>query len=357
MSHFSVLVIGDDVEAQLQPFHEFECTGTEDQYVKDIDVTEKYRASFDKDTTECLRDPDGNLHRFFDDSGEWRDEFSMPDPKAPPYDKKRRIKYAPPGYEQITVPTSSVESFATWVEGYGGQRPIPFGDKPDLTETHKYGYALLDEAGQVIQVIDRTNPNKKWDCYQIGGRWSGFFKLKSGATGVRGKAGVMGASLSDEPDRADVLTKGDIDFAAMRNHAGKEAETAWDWAATLHKGERWQPWSVVRDRCANIEQARTEYHAQPALAAMKADPKFSNRFWDGLDDFLAPREQFVSDARATSCCTYALLYKGEWSARGEMGWFGCSNDKIDDADWRRLFNELLDGLPADTKLTVVDCHI
>lgn len=33
MSHFTVLVIGQNVEEQLQPYHEYECTGIEDEYV------------------------------------------------------------------------------------------------------------------------------------------------------------------------------------------------------------------------------------------------------------------------------------------------------------------------------------
>lgn len=43
MSHFTVLVCGSDVDALLQPFHQFECTGTDDQYVQDIDVTDECR--------------------------------------------------------------------------------------------------------------------------------------------------------------------------------------------------------------------------------------------------------------------------------------------------------------------------
>jgi hypothetical protein len=48
MSHFSVLVIGGNVEEQLQPFHEFECTGTDDQYVQEIDQTEEARKNFEE---------------------------------------------------------------------------------------------------------------------------------------------------------------------------------------------------------------------------------------------------------------------------------------------------------------------
>src|SRR3546814_8966760 len=44
MSHFGVLVIGGNVEQQLAPYHEFECTGLNDQFVQDIDVTEELAA-------------------------------------------------------------------------------------------------------------------------------------------------------------------------------------------------------------------------------------------------------------------------------------------------------------------------
>lgn len=49
MSHFSVLVVGDNVEVQLAPYHEFECTGRDDQYVQEIDETEEARAEYATD--------------------------------------------------------------------------------------------------------------------------------------------------------------------------------------------------------------------------------------------------------------------------------------------------------------------
>src|SRR5687768_5462716 len=30
------------------------------------------------------------------------------------------------------------------------------------------------------------NPNKKWDWYDLGGRWAGYFKLKPGRKGIEG---------------------------------------------------------------------------------------------------------------------------------------------------------------------------
>lgn len=43
MSHFAVLVVGE-VEHNLAPFHEFECTGTDNEFVQDVDQTEEARA-------------------------------------------------------------------------------------------------------------------------------------------------------------------------------------------------------------------------------------------------------------------------------------------------------------------------
>ena len=39
--------------------------------------------------------------------------------------------------------------------------------------------------------FSRYNPDSKWDWYLLGGRWSGMLKLKKGAKGVTGKAGVF----------------------------------------------------------------------------------------------------------------------------------------------------------------------
>lgn len=48
---------------------------------------------------------------------------------------------------------------------------------------------------------------------------------------------------------------------------------------------------------------------------------------------------------------------GVWCAKGEMGWFGMSDDELSQDDWNRKVNELIDGLPDDTLMTIVDCHI
>ena len=53
MSHFTVLVVTDrpeQLEPALQPFHEYECTGIEDQYVEFIDESEEIEQDWEKMT-------------------------------------------------------------------------------------------------------------------------------------------------------------------------------------------------------------------------------------------------------------------------------------------------------------------
>ena len=118
MSHFSVLVIGDDVEAILQPYHEFECTGINDQYVQDVDVTEECKEEgFDYHDYHCFQD---------------------------------------------LVVSSEDE-----VEKVGDDAP------------HMYGYVVVKD-GELIKAVKRTNPNLKWDSWCIGGRYQGRLTNKAG---------------------------------------------------------------------------------------------------------------------------------------------------------------------------------
>jgi hypothetical protein len=355
MSHFVVLVIGPDVEKQLQPYHEFECTGTDDEFVRDVDRTEEARLDFAAATETRLKAPDGSLHSFFDDKGAWRPEFSQVDPEAPPFDKERRTHFVPPGYERLEVPSAQVLSFAQFIAGNFGWPVVPFGQQPDKEGEHKYGFVCVDEAGEVVQCIDRTNPNKRWDWWVVGGRWSGFLKLKAGASGVRGKPGVMGSTFSNDADRCDVAAKGVVDFAGMRDKDGEAAGSRWDKAFEAWRGQAWATWEQVREQHAgNILLARQVYHSQPSLKAATAA---LDNPWGVIDEYLAPRDEFVQAARDGACVPYAVVMNGEWIAKGEMGWFGCSADSVAQEDWNRKVNELLDGLPDDTMLTVVDCHI
>ena len=100
MSHFTVLVVGDNQDEQLAPF----CEQTDNpEYLEFNDETEEAEEKYETE----------------------KDKYSTFEEFVSEY-------Y---GYE--------------WNETEGG-----------------YGYY--------------TNPRAKWDWYQLGGRWTGFFKMKQG---------------------------------------------------------------------------------------------------------------------------------------------------------------------------------
>lgn len=269
MSHFLVLVIGDNVEAQLAPYHEFECSGIIDQYVQDVDVTDK-----------C---------------------------------KEYGLRYY--GLENKTVTDES---------------------QVDREGEHIWGFAVVDADGNIIKAVNRTNPNKKWDWWVIGGRWCGFLKFKEGG-------------------RTNMGIKDVIDFEGMRNEAGQKAAERWDKAAAAHGGTPWKTWVYIRDvECkGNIDDARAAYYSQPQVKAIK---DALNAFLD-VDQFLASRDEYIQSARDSATAPYAIVKDCQWIAKGEMGWFGMSDDKMVQDDWNKEVNKLIDSLPGDTIITCVDCHI
>lgn len=295
MSHFTVIVIGNDPAKQLAPYHEFECTGLDDEYVKDIDVTESVRAEF--------------------------------------------AKYADKG-----------ETFAQYVEG-DGKSIVPFGQTPDLGGEHKYGYSLVDAAGEVVKVIDRTNPSKKWDWWVVGGRWSGFFPLKEGAQGTVGRPGVF--DNKPAPRTADACRWGDVDIVRARREASDEARTNFaKWRAAFEACGRPLSWVEVRDaNKGNGDKAREVYNAQPAIAMMRGA-------WDcpvatyGFDE-----EAYVAKQVARVLVPFAVVKDGVWYEKGKMGWWACVSDEKDQGDWNAQVSALFDGLDPDTLVTLVDCHI
>src|SRR5205823_12951863 len=80
MSHFAVLVISEQkldeytLRHILQPWNEYECTGTEDQYVVDVDITDEVKEQFDE-TQKVVLLPDGKVY------SRWDQRFYTKEPK------------------------------------------------------------------------------------------------------------------------------------------------------------------------------------------------------------------------------------------------------------------------------------
>lgn len=370
MSHFTVLVIGQDPEKQLAPYHEFECTGTDDQYVQDIDETDEAREAYNKHTATMVKVPAGTVlpegtqglithptHGTL--VSKYASIFQVPNPER----GNSTIFQLPEGYEEIEVPKRELETFAEFVNGWYGREVVPFGEQPDLEDEHKYGYALVNESGEVVKVIRRTNPNKKWDWYQLGGRWSGFFEMKPGVSGVKGERSLLAGGGEAEGRVADQAFKRDIDFESMRAKAEADAAVKYDAVrAIIEPHLPVTPWPELRDKYlgdapaleGGIEAAREAYHQQPAIKALRESEEYR---WEDATDFLIDRDTYIRHAGIQSSMTFAVLKDGQWYERGSMGWWGMVSDEKDRDAWTEEFGKLVDGLSDDTLLSVYDCHI
>jgi hypothetical protein len=414
MSHFTVLVIGPNPEDQLAPFHEFECTGHDDQYVEDVDQTEEARDGYKGNMeTMLVRTSDGERFKLYAEqfhrepteeelecgghgsgkligtgSSRRKDgsHFSFQsqdwgDGKG----HRGKVHYIPEGYEKQEVPIEEIQSEAEWIIGYHGGAILKPGE--EKTEEHKYGFTEVDEDGNVVRVIRRTNPNKRWDWYVIGGRWCGFFPLKEGAEGVAGKGAGAAHGLQPEPETADQLRKGDVDFEKARDEAEKKGREHFaKWRALFEKhGKPELSWVDTRkrieDEIAELKEKgirdemvpnpdpnenhelnregrarttwRARYNEQPAIAAYReVDPWTSP-----VEDFGFDEETYAQKCRNGALTPYAIVKDGKWYGKGEMGWWGISHDDKSDEKWNEEMARLYDDLSPDTLLTLFDCHI
>lgn len=385
MSHFAVLVVTDERPTEevlrpiLQPWHEFECTGTDDEYVRDVDVTEEARKEYAASTRLRFRDPKGKLH------DPWKDRFYR-DPTAEETKQigvlagtgggnglswtsrdwgdgkgyRTKIHECPSGWQEVRIPASEAETFLAFVKGYYGTEALGQDAPPSLAKKHKYGYVRVNGEGEVVAVIDRTNPHKKWDWWTVGGRYSG--KLR--AIGVA------------EP--CDTCRVGDLDLDAMRGAVRVRHGEAWrqalarlakrgigeararaEWAACARAiVETRAAWEARKDGSRFFDWIKTLAADHPVrVAADSGVYDAVGGYWDGIgiEEHDPDIDAWIREVPVLT--TYALVRDGKWYASGDMGWWGMDTKHCSAEEWQRQVDRLLVELPADKYLAVVDCHI
>lgn len=356
MSHFAVLVIGDNPEAQLAPYHEFECTGKNDQYVQELDTTEEFKSEYATAECSAIKRADGAIVSFFDDEGQYKPEY---------YDAEARKTKVPAGCEEVEVLCSSIMTEPQFYDYYHGKtEPLAEGETPDTDGKHKFGYCVVSAEGKVVKVIRRTNPCAKWDWYVTGGRYSGYFALKQGAEGEVGIPGVF--NNEPEPETADIIRKQDVDIERMRNEAQATAEASYDLIRGIVPDMTgFKPWSEFVDEHekndpeGDFDAVRKAYHDQPqvlALTEARKTNKDIHPFLD-LEDYNCTRDEYIRAARNNALAPFAFVRDGKWTGRGDMGWWAIVSNGKDRDEWATEFNKMFDELPGDTLLTLVDCHI
>lgn len=397
MSHFTVLVIGDNPEDQLAPYQENNMDDCPKEYLEFEDIEEQYREEFETElahefycASSCswgqkLSDEsydviaklpvggcdniyvDTKLHYFkmgrkyqcypkSKDSSYpkeyhiWIEVIKVPQhpdkdvcfngviqvkriepPKKLPLKKIYTVKYMEAHKDKLIGGIDEELIFEYFMDNWAGIKKDP--------NIGKYGYW--------------ENPNAKWDWYKLGGRWTGFFKLKSGKEGSIGSPGLM--TVPANPGYADQCKKSDIDIEEMRFSEANRAAERYDKVHKIIGLESLKyKWSDLLEKVEaneiSIGEARALYNSQKFIKKFREEIGF-----DDAESFLIDRDDYIKNHVNSTLSTFAVLKDGKWYERGKMGWWGIVMDEKN--DWDAEFHKLFDSLPDDTMLSVYDCHI
>lgn len=326
MSHFTVLVIGDNVDEQLAPYQENNMGDCPREYMAFTDTEDEMLEEYNTGTQTRVVMEDGSYLSPYDEAfrkaGESR--FGSNTHEVPAHLEQREVPF-----KELYA---TFEEFAEDYHGCGERDP----------ETNRYGYW--------------ENPNRKWDWYQVGGRWTGYFKLKPGAIGETGSPGLLTGRA--EPGYVDSCRLGDIDFETQRATARAEAAAAYDkyLAVTAEHGVP-QDFSFYREKHGeDLDVARKEYWSQASMQALREADLVP---WSATvsETYGCGREAYIERDVASVGVTFAVVKDGVWYEKGSMGWWGMVADEKDQNIWNEQFQKLLADLPPETLVTVVDCHI
>ncbi len=398
MSHFALLVVTntnseDELNAALAPFHEFECTGLDDQYVVDVDITDEYLKMFNEETKPFYVSPTGERYPVFDNrffreltpeetaslgsdifarieglfvhSADWGDGKG--------YRRKAHMKIAElPGWTEVTVNTNTVTTFVEWVKDYAGYDIVTSIEDAKNDSEYQYGYVLVTN-GTDVRVIKRTNPNSQWDWWVVGGRYSDRLVLKNGL-------------------RVNQSKKSDIDFEGMRQKncgerlAGvaktyddirkKSIEVILGFGntdnITLTNAQITAKWNEFRELYVPLKaewQALGD-EAQPRHFwdwAKEKSPEFEILNKIGISEIgfgfgwtvpISEPDPIAWAGKAPPMTAYAFLAPdGQWVESGKMGWWGITTDKMDENLWETMLAEKVSQISDGQYITYVDCHI
>lgn len=320
MSHFSVLVIGNDVEEQLAPYEE----STENpEYTEFKDITEESLNDYETKSTEKVHMPDGRL------LNKWDNEFRV---SGKPGETNRKV----PDYLPIVeIPFKVLYlTFDEYMRDWCDEERNLDG---------KYGYY--------------HNPNAKWDWWEEGGRWDGHLITTKGI-------------------KTNKALKKDISFMRMRSEHEKLAQERYKLIQNyfkicgyenIPKITMWEELlKNLDEHKKNINELRNQYHSQEPVkllhqVANKANhltkEEINRIIFSDLDDYQCSMEEYVNKQGKCGISTFAVLIDGEWHEKGDMGWFGMVANEKDEDNWLDEWFELVTTTNDNQLFTIVDCHI
>lgn len=341
MSHFVVVVVGEEIEEQLENFNEN----------REID---KYVVSDDQE--QILKEVE-EAFEYYKDEKDSIDRRKVMD-----------LYLSKNSYDPLLAKRYILNEY----QGYDT-------------------YEIQD--GKLIE-MSTSNPEGHWDWWAIGGRWSGYFDVKTGSEAglphphydaiaeeddmgysfyVSGSKDLGEKTLSFQEwaaqstrhkyhttadfeaanvGKSDTPLVKDIDFEWGKKRVTVKANELFDKYEKLTEGLTPKSWKETCERWGpkNLNDARNEYHDNAWVKAIRP------LTWNP-EIFLVGREAYIEEEVRDLYVPYAIVHEGEWIAKGQMGWFGMSSDVESDDDWAEYVQKFYASLPSDTRLTATDCHV
>lgn len=301
MSHFTVIVTGDNVEDALEPFDEnLEVEPYESTW--DTDATASFLNYYNLSITGLKRDPELLREKVVDWLG------YHPNDHNPYIDDQGSI---------VVWSTYNPDSKWDWYAVGGRWR----------------GFFLVKEGA-------------KGESGELG--LSEMLRMKNGE------------DVSLPKNRVDSCRVGDVDFEAMRAEALAEVEEYWNHLEAAMSSAT--PEDVENYRSFEELQDKDKFWAQPLVTHFLEYERERGQLGGffgphPIDIYLAGKDKYVEEVLDSVAVPYAILHDGEWMARGQMGWFGVSINEEKPVTWKKKVREFYENLDPDTVVTLVDCHI
>lgn len=310
MSHYCMLVVGDNVDAQLAPYQENNMGDCPREYLVFEDKEETTREEYNTTKAAAVKMPDGTYKSQYDYCFKKDSNFKT---------------IYPEGSELVDI---EVNILYPTFENYAEHHHEFTKDE----EMGKYGYW--------------HNPNSKWDYYVIGGRWNGLFISK-----------LDGNSYSS-------MRKGDIDWEAMKAAKKKGYEQTYDeWVNYNYNSpedrQRYAGiYGILNEKSLLLEKWKTIKND----SSLSIDQKC--KVLRAIKDYAESESEFVPETKeeyaerlSSEFNTFGYLVNGNWFEKGKMGWWGMVRNEIGVDEWALKFKEFLDSINDNERLTIVDCHI
>ena len=296
MSHFAIIVIGNDLEGQLAKFDE---SIEMPEYVK---LTKEGLIAKQKKEIEEYKN--GTYAEYLADPIKYAEEC---------INNENHLKYVS-------------ESFPK---------------KLTMTDEELYQEAIKhcepEELGPNGELLSTYNPDSKWDWYQVGGRYAGRIVVKDGieidepSFSWGWDADSINKVIS-EGNKTDSAYKKDIDFSKM--HRTEE---------DYNDAMRYWELVVEGDTPKNEDE-------ENIIKWSFYKPEFYVERYKDKETYAECRSSFSM---------WAVVKDGVWYEKGKMGMFAMSDETHDEAlDWElNFYDRFIKPLSDDTLITVVDCHI